>query len=158
MKRLHVTSVAAFLAGCLSLGGCGLLSDSHDEGGRWEVQPGDVVFYGDTSAVELASDTVRAGAPLHVSATTFGNGCTRPAGMRAEVRGLEAILTPLDSVYVPGPNEACTLILNVLDHRADVAFERAGEARIVIQGMGRGPSFEEPAEAVRLERTVVVVE
>ena len=149
----------AFLAGGILLGGCGLLagSDDEDEVSGWAVRPGAIVFYGDTSAVELSADTVRVGQPLRVSATTFGGGCTRAAGMRTGVRGLQAALTPLDSVYTPGPNEGCDDILIALEHSVEVAFERAGEARVVIRGVEQGPGTR-GSEEVRLERTVVVVE
>lgn len=158
MKRLHTQSIAAFIAGILLLGACNLFNDFSDNSSRWQVRPGAIVFYGDTSAVGLAADTVQAGVPLRVSATTFGGGCTRPAGMNVEVHGLEAVVMPLDSVYTPGPNEACTMELNEFDHSAEVIFEQAGEGRIVVQGVKRGPDVDESGEVVRLARTVVVVE
>ena len=148
----------ALLSTALILGACSLTGGDQDapHAGSWRVQPGALVFYGDTSETELSADTVRAGEPVRVSATTFGGGCTRPAGMRIEeVRGRKVVLTPMDSLYTPRPNEACTMILKVLPHSAEVSFEEPGAARIVIEGIQRRSGSE---EQVRLERTVFVTE
>ena len=147
----------ALFTGCLVLSGCNLIADSGEDPSGWHVEPGAIIFYGDTSAVELTADTVRVGASLRIGATTFGGGCTRKAGMRVEVHDFRAVLTPLDSVYTPGPNEACTDELKRISHRAEVVFARVGEAHVVVQGIGRGPDFG-GVEKVQLERTVAVVE
>ena len=149
---------ATLLSATLLLGACSLAGGDEDEpqAGSWSVHPGALLFYGDTSEVELSADTVRAGEPVRVSATTFGGGCTRAAGMRrAEMGGGKAVLTPMDSLYTPRPNEACTMILKVLPHSTEVSFEESGIARIVIEGIQHRSGSE---EQVRLERTVFVTE
>jgi hypothetical protein len=77
--------------------------------------------------------------------------------MSVYTNGLRAVFTPLDSVYTPGPTEACTMILKEMTRSAEITFERAGEASIVIEGIGEGPSVD-GSEEVHLERAVVVVE
>lgn len=155
--EMNRTYVLLVLIALLLFSGCQFLDGSGEDRSGWEVQPGAIVFHGDTSTVTLAADTVQVGQPLRVTATTFGDGCAHAAGMRAEVNGLSAVLTPLDSAYTPRPNEACTLELKEMNHRADVTFATPGDARVVIRGVGRGPRFE-GSEEVRFERAVVVVE
>lgn len=154
MNRSH--PLLALFVGLLLAGGCDGLDSPEENQGEWHVERGTIVFFGDTSAVEFAADTVRVGQSLRVTATTFGDGCTEKAGMLAEVQGLRAVLTPLDSVFIP-PDKACSDELKELSHSAEVAFETAGEARVIIRGIGRGSSGND-SEEVELERTVVVVE
>lgn len=145
-----------FLGASLLVTGCGSVESSDDQG-QWQIQPGAIIHYGDTSTVDLSTDTVQVGQPLHVSATTFGGGCTRAAGNRTETDNRNAVLTPLDSVYRPGPNEFCTLELKTLDHSAEIVFENPGTAHVVVRGRNDGPDVENPEE-VHLRRSVTVVE
>lgn len=151
MHTTLTTVVSCFLL----LGGCNVTENVGEDPGRWTVESGVLVFYGDTSDVDLAADTVQTGEQLRVRATTFGNGCVRGSGMRTEVEGRRAVLTPLDSVYSPGPNEACTDELKVIRHTGEVSFKRAGAARVVIQGKRQGRDID-GSEDIQLERTVVV--
>lgn len=141
---------------CAVFAGCNLLDMFGDDAGSWRIQPGAIVFYGDSSSVELP-DTVRAGESFEVSATTFGSGCTRAAGMRVDVQGVGAVLTPMDSVYTPGPHEACTMELRELSHRAAITISSVGEAGIVIRGITRGPGTAAEGEDVTIRGSVTVV-
>lgn len=145
----------ALFVGFVLLSGCHIVGNGDEDRGQWTVESGALVFYEDTSSVELAADTVQVGEPLRIRATTFGGGCTRGAGAHAEAEGLRAAFTPLDSVYTPGPGEACTQELNVITHTAEVSFKRAGVARVVIEGV-RQEQDVDGSEEVQLERRVVV--
>jgi hypothetical protein len=145
-----------FVTGLL-LAGCSLTDRPTERKGQWTIEPGALIFYRDTSAVSLGADTVQMGEPLLVRTTTFGNGCVRRARSRVDSESLRAVLTPLDSVYTPAPDEACTEELNEIPHRATVSFERAGTARVVVQGRQEGPDLHDAID-VTFERTVVVVE
>jgi hypothetical protein len=126
-----------FFTACVFLASCDFVDIFGDGSGRWHLRRGAVVFYGDSSSVQIP-DTVRAGEPFEVSATTFGSGCTRAAGMRVALQNRKAVLTPIDSSYSPGPNEACTMEQRVLNHRAELAFSEAGEALVIVKGAARG--------------------
>lgn len=158
MKYLSLVKYLPLIVLLALLSRCALVEDgSGEHEGRVEIQPGTIVFYGDTASVSMDADTVAAGASFAVNVSTFGSGsCVEAAGMEVEVQDLEAIVVPLDSVHIPGPGGACTDDLQRYPRTTTVAFDEPGPATIRVRGTGRGPAFEEDEGVAELERRIVV--
>lgn len=121
----------AFLTGC-NLIGSGPAS-------RVEVRPGVIVLDDGTSDVSLSAATIDVGETLTVTVSTFGSGsCIRPADADVDVRGLQATIAVMDSVFIPGPGEACTMDLAGHPRTVSVSFSEPGHATIRLVGRRLG--------------------
>jgi hypothetical protein len=95
------------------------------------------VFYGDTTAVQLAAST-RVGQVTPVRFTGFAGGCVRQDTTEAEVAGLEAEVRPYKREPTRLPrNRACTAELRLDQNVAQVRFVEPGRARVRIVGLAR---------------------
>ena len=116
-----------------------------------EVRPGVLQFYDDLLQVQLPA-TASVGAPITVTVRTYGGGCIRMGPTWTSVRGLVAVIEPLDSVVsrLP-PNWGCTAELGLLEHEATVQFAESGAATVRI--LGRREPGDSP---LSVERTIVI--
>jgi hypothetical protein len=105
--------------------------------GAGERGPAVLVFYGDTSAVELATST-RVGEATTVRFTSFSGGCISKDSTVADVAGLRAEVRPYrrEPARIPS-NTACPSILRVDDNVVEVRFAEPGRARVRIVGLAR---------------------
>ena len=105
-----------------------------------------------------APDTVVAGQPFVAVVRTSGGGCERQGDTMARVSGRVAEITPTD-LTIADSNTACTAILQVFQHRAEVAFAEPGPATIRAVGASEFalPGSAVVVERVEVERPVVVL-
>jgi hypothetical protein len=96
--------------------------------------PAVLVFYGDTSAVELAPAT-RVGEVTTLRFTSFSGGCVRPDSTDVTVSGLNAEVHP-HRRQLP-PDAVCTLDLRLDMNVAQLQFAEPGLARVRIVGLAR---------------------
>jgi uncharacterized Zn-binding protein involved in type VI secretion len=109
------------------------------------------IEFGAADSVQIvAPATARAGTPFEVRVTTFGGGCVRQGDTEVQVDGLRATITPYDVTVTP-EGGACTMELRLYQHAAQVRFDAAGEARLVVRGYSRRLDRE-----ITAERTVIV--
>jgi hypothetical protein len=102
-----------------------------------ERGPAVLVFYGDTTTVQLPAAT-RVGQATTVRFTSFGGGCISKDVTEADVAGLTAEVRAYRRE--PGrlpPNMACTSVLRLDDNVVEVRFAREGRARVRIVGLER---------------------
>jgi len=119
--------------------------------GAGERGPAVLVFYGDTSAVQLAP-SIRVGETTTVRFTSFSGGCISQDSTVTDIAGLRAEIRPYkrEPARLP-PNTACPAILRVDQNVAEVRFSEPGPARVRIVGLAR------PGDApMVLERDLVV--
>jgi len=131
---LRLTSLAALwlLVGCGADGpGEPPLFNAGERG------PAVVVFYGDTSVVQLAAST-RVGEATTVRFTSFAGGCIRQDTTEADVAGLTAEVRAYrrEPARLP-PNTACPAELRLDQNVVDVRFTAPGRARVRIVGLAR---------------------
>ena len=130
--RLATLAVGWLFAGCTAAGpdDSPLLSTA-------ERGPALLVFYGDTTAVELAA-SVRVGEVAIVRFTSFGGGCIRQDRTDAAVSGLTAEVRAYrrEPRELP-PNTACTLELRTDHNVAELRFAEPGRAHVRIVGLAR---------------------
>jgi hypothetical protein len=101
-----------------------------------ERAPAVLVYYGDTTAVQLAAAT-RVGQATPVRFTSFAGGCVRKDTTEAAVAGLTAEVRAYRREPVLPPNTACPADLR-LDHNVvEVRFAEAGRARVRIVGLAQ---------------------
>jgi hypothetical protein len=130
--RLATLAVGWLFMGCTAAG-----PDDPPLLSTTERGPALLVFYGDTTAVELAA-SVRVGEVAIVRFTSFGGGCIRQdrteaavSGLTAEVRGYRREPRELP------PNTACTLELRTDHNVAELRFAEPGLAHVRIVGLAR---------------------
>lgn len=112
-----------------------------------------VGFNQDDPRIEVTAD----GRVVTVRVTTYGNGCYSKGITKTAVDGLEATITPWDRTVAPSSNVACTDILLSFTHEAELRFDAAGTARILVRGVDAGTaSAGKRGETVTVERTVEV--
>lgn len=138
---LALPPALAFWAGC----GDGLT------GPRDVPRPGIVEFHGDGPVVSLPA-SVTAGEEFTVTVRTFGGGCTSKGPTRVDTASSATRILPVD-VTREGPNVVCPALLQTFEHRADLAFEEAGERTVRIVGRRVDGEVD---EVIELDRTVTV--
>jgi len=131
---LRLTSLATVWL----LAGCG--ADGPEEPPLFnagERGPAVLVFYGDTSVVQLAAST-HVGEATTVRFTSFAGGCIRQDTTEANVTGLRAEVRAYrrEPARLP-PNTACTAELRLDQNLVDVRFAAPGRARVRIVGLAR---------------------
>lgn len=120
-------------------------------GPRDVTRLGIVEFHGDGPEVSLPA-SVTAGEEFTVTVQTFGGGCTSKGATQVDTVGSVLRILPLD-VSTEGPEVVCPAVLRRFEHRADVAFEAAGERTVRIVGRRVAPDVD---ERIELDRTVTV--
>ena len=143
-KRLWVGSA---LAGCVvALGACNLPTDPSDERNIGTIQ------FTEADPVRIeAPATAPAGTSFEVRVTTYGGGCIRQGDTEVQTDGLRSTITPFDVNVTPPAGGACTDDLRLYQHVAQVRFDAAGEARVIIRGYSRTLD-----RIITVERTVIV--
>ena len=131
---LRLTSLATVWL----LAGCG--ADGPEEPpllNAGERGPAVLVFYGDTSVVQLAAST-HVGEATTVRFTSFAGGCIRKDTTEADVTGLRAEVRPYrrEPARLP-PSMACTAELRLDQNGVQVRFAEPGQARVRIVGIAR---------------------
>jgi hypothetical protein len=96
-----------------------------------------LAFYGDTSAVQLASST-RVGEETTVRFTSFGGGCVAMDTTEADVAGLSAVVRPYrrEPARLPA-NTACPAELRLDQNVVQLRFAEPGRAHVRIVGLAR---------------------
>jgi hypothetical protein len=84
-----------------------------------------------------------------VRLTTYGDACYRQGETEVEVRGMDAEVTPYDYVRME-EGAACPAILRGFAHEAEIVFDSAGEAQIVVRGVDL------VGDTLRVEHTLVL--
>ena len=107
----------------------------HPEPGTSAELPGVIRHHGESTLVERPA-RVLAGEPFVVRVRTFGSGCVAHAGTSVDISGLRAEITPLDLVYVPRSDEACTTELRRIEHTVELRFDQPGTATVRVRGRG----------------------
>ncbi len=98
--------------------------------------PATLVFYGDTSSIELPS-AARVGETVELRFTTFGGGCIRPGRIDVAIADLQAEVRPyLEEPPAELPDTVvCTAELRLDQRVARLRFDRPGRATIRILGL-----------------------
>ena len=105
--------------------------------GAGDRGPAVLAFYGDTSAVQLATST-RVGEATTVRFTSFAGGCISQDSTVADVAGLRAEVRPYRREPAQRPaNTACPSNLRVDQNVVEVRFTEPGLARVRIVGLAR---------------------
>jgi hypothetical protein len=130
--RLATLAVGWLFAGCTAAG-----PDDSPFLGTAERGPALLVFYGDTTAVELAA-SVRVGEVAIVRFTSFGGGCVSQDMTEAAVSGLTAEVRAYrrEPRELP-PNTACTAELRIDQNVTELRFAEPGHAHVRIVGLAR---------------------
>jgi hypothetical protein len=99
----------------------------------------------------VVPDTVQAGKAFTVAVRTYGlKGCVRKGETEIQAGDREAVVLPYN-VKLAGDN-ACSDVMQVLEHTATLQFNRTGTARVVVIGRRA------PQEELLLIRHEVVVQ
>jgi hypothetical protein len=101
---------------------------------------GIIDLYGQRDEVLLAPASARAGEDVSIVVRTFGNSCVSAARTSVTYRGSTVVVTPYDNSRIPGIY-VCADILKRPEHTVTLRFERAGAARVRVEGR-REPSGE----------------
>lgn len=124
----------------LAIAACGT-TEPTDEG-PIVVRRG-VIKLGNEPVIVDVPPVADSGVTAVVTVITYGlEGCFRAAETRVSVDGLEALIEPYDTVFRPGPDEACVALLGLVPHDVPLVFHRRGEATITIRGLEE-PSFKQ---------------
>ena len=129
----------AFIAGLWLLAAC--TANGPEESPLFNAGvrgPAVLAFYGDTSAVQLASST-RVGEATTVRFTSFGGGCVAMDITEADVAGLSAEIRPYrrEPARLPA-NTACPAELRLDQNVVQLRFAVPGRAHVRIVGLA-GP-------------------
>jgi hypothetical protein len=139
MKRLSFAPLII-----LSLAGCSEVS------GPEFARRLAVIEAGEINPVEVEVPTAASqGVGFEVAVTSYGGGCTDPAGTDVEVSGLVATVEPYQLVPVDD-DTPCPRDFREARHVAQVRFDQAGTGTIRFRGVS------ETGDAITVERTVVV--
>lgn len=133
--------------------GCGLAT-----GPLVRDEPALIIFYGDTSAVEVA-DTVALGTTFDVAVRTFGGGCTREAARTVARHPASDVLEihPVNRTRVASAaNAVCTDDLLHIRHAVTVTAAVPGPLLIQVHGAQRGGVTGSTTGAAIVERTILV--
>jgi hypothetical protein len=130
--RLATLAVGWLFVGCTAAG-----PDDSPLLSTTERGPALLVFYGDTTAVELAA-SVRVGEVAIVRFTSFGGGCVSQDMTEAAVSGLTAEVRAYrrEPRELP-PNTACTAELRIDQNVTELRFAELGHAHVRIVGLAR---------------------
>ena len=130
--RLATLAVGWLFAGCTAAG-----PDDSPLLGSAERRPALLVYYGDTTAVELAA-SVRVGEVAIVRFTSFGGGCVSQDMTEAAVSGLTAEVRAYrrEPRELP-PNTASTAELRIDQNVTELRFAELGHAHVRIVGLAR---------------------
>jgi hypothetical protein len=83
----------------------------------------------------IVPDTVRAGVAFTATVSTFGStGCIRPDRSEVQATGLEADITPYDSVWAGSP--PCLPVWEAYPRSVDLTFATPGAALVRLRGRG----------------------
>lgn len=74
---------------------------------------------------------MNAGRPSEITIWTTGNGCVRGGDTEITIEGRTAVVTPYDIVKVG--NFGCYDILNIFEHKVNVAFDEPGICTVVFR-------------------------
>ena len=120
-----------------------------------EAVPGTIVFYGDSTTIDVP-DLITAGKPFEVRFNTFGGGCLgEGARDRVSGHGNELLIRPFDRDG-SNKNVVCTADLRPIRHSVRAVRDVPGPITIRIAGL-RKHSGSYDGVPVALTRSVMVI-
>ncbi|MEM6430985.1 MAG: hypothetical protein AAF708_17240 [Deinococcota bacterium] len=95
-----------------------------------------VIEYGGSGGLPINIDlpeTAMRGEAIQLTLNTYGS-CTTPARTEVQIKGLEAIVTPYDTVSRGTSTSPCPLGIRTLEHTATLTFNQVGTATVTVRG------------------------